>query len=48
MPRAVQYLDSGKVDVRGIMTHAFKLEDFGLALDAIRNKKCIKAAILFD
>ncbi|KAH9223892.1 chaperonin 10-like protein [Leptodontidium sp. 2 PMI_412] len=48
LPRAVHYLETRKVDVRGIVTVTYKLEDFGKALDAIRNKTCIKAAITFD
>ncbi|PVH88995.1 putative sorbitol dehydrogenase [Cadophora sp. DSE1049] len=48
LPRAVHYLETRKVDVRGIVTNTYKLEDFGKALDAIRNKTCIKAAITFD
>jgi len=48
LPRAVQYLESRKVDVRGIVTNTYKLEDFPKALEAVRSKNCIKAAILFD
>lgn len=48
LPRAVHYLETRKVDVRGIVTHTFPLEKFGDALDAVRNKTCIKAAIVFD
>ncbi|KAK7522561.1 chaperonin 10-like protein [Phyllosticta citriasiana] len=48
LPRAVHYLETRKVDVRGIVTHTFKLEQFGEALDAVRNKTCIKAAIVYD
>ena len=48
LPRAVHYLETRKVDVRGIVTDTYQLEDFGKALDAIRNKKCIKAAIIFE
>ena len=48
MPQSVKYLESRKVDVRGIVDKTFKLEDFGQALDSIRNKECVKAAIVFD
>lgn len=48
MPRSVKYLESGIVNVKGIVDKTFKLEQFGEALDAIRNKSCIKAAIVFD
>ncbi|TID27365.1 putative sorbitol dehydrogenase [Venturia nashicola] len=46
--RSVKYLESRKVDVRGIVDKTFRLEQFGEALDAVRNKTCIKAAIVFD
>jgi D-arabinitol dehydrogenase (NADP+) len=46
--RSVKYLESRKVDVRGIVDKTFKLEQFGEALDAVKNKTCIKAAIIFD
>ena len=48
MARSVKYLESRKVDVRGMVTHKFALQDFGKALDAVRNKTVIKAAIVFD
>ena len=46
--RSVRYLESRKVDVRGIVSDKFALKDFGKALDAVRNKTVIKAAIVFD
>lgn len=48
LPRSIQYLESRKVDVRGIVTHTFSLKDFRKALNAIRNKTCIKSTIVFD
>ncbi|OXV09723.1 hypothetical protein Egran_02514, partial [Elaphomyces granulatus] len=48
LPRAVSYLESRKVDVRGIVTHTFRLEEFSEALQTIRDKKCIKATIVMD
>lgn len=48
LPRAVHYLGTRKVDVRGIVKHPFKLEDFGKALEAVKNKTCIQAAIVFE
>ena len=46
--RSVRYLESRKVDVRGIVDRTFRLEEFGDALEAVRTKACIKAAIVFD
>ncbi|KAH8161599.1 hypothetical protein CIB48_g6651 [Xylaria polymorpha] len=47
-PATVDYLDSGKVKTKGIVNKTFKLEQWGEALESIRNKSAIKAAIVFD
>jgi len=47
-PATIEYLDKGKVKVDGIVNKTFKLEQWGEALEAIRNKSAIKAAIVFD
>ena len=47
-PAAIDYLDSGRVKVDGIVNKTFKLEQWGDCLEAIRNKSAIKAAIVFD
>ncbi|EAQ86669.1 hypothetical protein CHGG_07922 [Chaetomium globosum CBS 148.51] len=47
-PQTVEYLDSGKIKTKGIVNKVFKLEQFGEALESIRNKTAIKAAIVFD
>ena len=47
LPRSIDYLESGKVNVQGIVSHTFPLKDFQKALDAVRNKSCIKATIVF-
>lgn len=44
-PRAVAYLDSGKVNVKGMVTDVFKLEDYGLALDKMKSRGALKIAI---
>lgn len=44
----IDYLDSGKVKTKGIVNKTFKLEQFGEALESIKNKSAIKAAIVFD
>ncbi len=36
------------MDVRGIVTDTFALKDFNEALDAVRNKTCIKATIVYN
>ena len=47
-PAAIDYLDSGKVKVDGIVNKVFKLEQWEECLEAMRNKSAIKAAIVFD
>jgi D-arabinitol dehydrogenase (NADP+) len=41
-------MESGRLRVDGIVTHTFPLEKFGDAMRAVREKKCVKAAILMD
>jgi D-arabinitol dehydrogenase (NADP+) len=45
---AIDYLDSGKVKVAGIVNKTFKLEEWGECLAAMKDKSAIKAAIVFD
>jgi len=45
---AIDYLDSGKVKVEGIVNKTYKLEQWGECLEAMKNKSAIKAAIVFD
>lgn len=47
-PAAIDYLDSGKVKVEGIVNKTFKLEQWGECLESMKNKSAIKAAIVFD
>jgi len=47
-PAAIDYLDSGKVAVKGIVNKTFKLEQWGECLESMKNKSAIKAAIVFD
>ena len=44
-PRAVAYLDSGKVRVKGMVTDVFKLEDYQKALDKMNSRGAVKIAI---
>jgi D-arabinitol dehydrogenase (NADP+) len=44
-PRAVAYLDSGKVKVKGMVTDVFKLEDYQLAIDKMSSRGALKIAI---
>ncbi|KII91208.1 hypothetical protein PLICRDRAFT_51384 [Plicaturopsis crispa FD-325 SS-3] len=44
-PRAVAYLDSGKVRVKGMVTDVFKLDDYQLALDKMNSRGALKICI---
>jgi D-arabinitol dehydrogenase (NADP+) len=44
-PRAVAYLDSGKVKVKGMVTDSFKLEDYQKALDKMNSRGALKICI---
>ncbi|OJJ86529.1 zinc-dependent alcohol dehydrogenase family protein [Aspergillus glaucus CBS 516.65] len=47
-PAAIDYLDSEKVKVKGIVNKVFKIEEWEECLEAMKNKSAIKAAIVFD
>jgi D-arabinitol dehydrogenase (NADP+) len=47
-PAAIDYLDSGKVKVQGIVNKTFTLDQWGECLESMRNKSAIKAAIVFE
>ena len=44
-PRAVAYLDSGKVNVKGMVTDSFKLEEYQQALDKMNSRGAVKIVI---
>jgi len=44
-PRAVAYLDGRKVNVKGMVTDVFKLEDYNLALEKLNSRGALKIAI---
>ncbi|KAF4563841.1 N-terminal acetyltransferase A complex catalytic subunit ard1 [Pleurotus pulmonarius] len=44
-PRAVAYLDSGKIRVKGMVTDVFKLEDYQAALDKMNSRGAVKICI---
>jgi len=44
-PRAVFYLDSGKVNVKGMVTDVYKVSDYQAALDKMASRDCLKIAI---
>jgi D-arabinitol dehydrogenase (NADP+) len=44
-PRAVAYLDSGKIKTKGMVTDVFKLEDYQKALDKMASRGAVKIAI---
>ncbi|CAK5272916.1 unnamed protein product [Mycena citricolor] len=44
-PRAVAYLDSGKINVSGMVTDTFRLEDYQGALDKMNSRGALKICI---
>ncbi|KZV65466.1 NADP+-dependent D-mannitol dehydrogenase [Peniophora sp. CONT] len=44
-PRAVAYLDSGKINVKGMVTDVFALEDYQKALDKMNSRSALKICI---
>ncbi|KAH7882416.1 chaperonin 10-like protein [Phlebopus sp. FC_14] len=44
-PRAVAYLDSGKVRVKGMVTDVFKISEYQQALDKMNSRSALKIAV---
>ncbi|KAJ7857296.1 chaperonin 10-like protein [Mycena olivaceomarginata] len=44
-PRAVAYLDSGKVRVKGMVTDVFSVQDYQKALDKLESKTALKIVV---
>ncbi|OAX36839.1 GroES-like protein [Rhizopogon vinicolor AM-OR11-026] len=44
-PRAVAYLDSGKVKVKGMVTDVYKISEYQQALDKMNSRKALKIAV---
>ncbi|KAI0336744.1 NADP+-dependent D-mannitol dehydrogenase [Cubamyces sp. BRFM 1775] len=44
-PRAIAYLDSGKVKVKGLVTDVYSVDDFEKVLDKMRSKTAVKIAV---
>ncbi|KAG6812204.1 putative secondary metabolism biosynthetic enzyme [Tricholoma furcatifolium] len=44
-PRAVAYLDSGKIRVQGMVTDVFAIKDYQKALDKMNSKDAVKVAV---
>ncbi|KAH8918408.1 GroES-like protein [Atractiella rhizophila] len=44
-PRTVEYLESGKINVKGMVTDVFSIEDYQKALDKMASRQCLKIAV---
>lgn len=44
-PRAVAYLDGGKINIKGMVTDVFKLDDYQKALDKMSSRTALKICI---
>lgn len=47
-PPTIEYFQTGQVKTEGIVNKVFKLEEWGSAIESLRNKSAIKAVIAFD
>ncbi|KAL0581506.1 hypothetical protein V5O48_000564 [Marasmius crinis-equi] len=47
-PKAVEYLDGGKVNVKGMISRVYTHSDFQTALHELDNKSCMKIAVKPD
>jgi D-arabinitol dehydrogenase (NADP+) len=43
--RAIDLLRAGRIDVDGIITHRFGLDDYGAALESLRSPHALKAVV---
>ncbi|KZT10243.1 uncharacterized protein LAESUDRAFT_755752 [Laetiporus sulphureus 93-53] len=44
-PRAVQYLDSGKIRIKGMVTDVFTIAEYQKALDKLNSREAVKIAV---
>ncbi|KAF8223430.1 GroES-like protein [Tricholoma matsutake] len=44
-PRAVAYLESGKIRVKGMVTNAFSIKEYQKALDKMNSKEAVKVVV---
>lgn len=44
-PRAVAYLDSGKINVKGMVTDVFKISEYREALDKMNSRDAVKIVV---
>ncbi|THV04185.1 GroES-like protein [Dendrothele bispora CBS 962.96] len=47
-PRAVAYLDGGKLNLKGMVTNTFAIKDFQKALDKLSTRDALKVAVKVD
>ncbi|KIY64729.1 GroES-like protein [Cylindrobasidium torrendii FP15055 ss-10] len=44
-PRAVEYIESGKINVKGMVTDVFELKDYQAALDKVSSRDALKVVV---
>ena len=44
-PRVISFLDGGKINIKGMVTDVYKLDDFQDALDKMNSRTALKIAI---
>jgi D-arabinitol dehydrogenase (NADP+) len=48
IPHVMEYVNTGKLKLGGIVNRTHKIEEWAECLEAVRKQKVVKAAIVFD
>lgn len=48
MPQVLEYVQSGKMKLGGIVDRTFRMEEWEACMEVVRRQACVKAAIVFD
>ena len=48
MPGVLEYVNSGKLKLGGIVDRTFQIEEWAECMEVVRRQECVKAAIVFD
>ena len=48
MPRVLEYVETGKMKLRGIASKTYRIEEWAECLEAVRKQEVVKAAIIFE
>ena len=48
IPHVLEYVNAGRLKLGGIANKAYRIEEWGECLEAVRKQEVVKAAIVFD